>query len=412
MSRVLAQLMGAAEPQFRAQLLRLEQAAGLPGADIRLMMEVVTGTRAKIHELGLDPQDTTGKELYNALQNRLLKDEIRVRAGLNIRADNTPDAVLEAVQKRLEKLSVPTQTFVVKQSVMRALLKKLQPKATMKKLGYRSMDSMIKHEPAAQLLAAATMIESKEWQKKRLDAYKKLKSRDFEVKKASFHLPRTKHWPEIAADYLKTTKHNLLPVPELGAVIILPLEHDLPGLAITTVLLSVDSLNDMRSLGSYLKLQQVRPDFGQAFAEAIQSEPMANAELAGQALPWKMVQWFYGRGHSEYYPEAFEPHVQAEDLTWHEAERVLSESHAALEFWEGNQLLALVDGKHTISLNMLDVALSVCNGLSYSQRVVQHMRTSLSRELLARYLHQGNLHAMLLGQLDAQLAPELAYGET
>jgi hypothetical protein len=60
---------------------------------------------------------------------------------------------------------------------------------------------------------------------------------------------------------------------------------------------------------------------------------------------------------------------------------------------------------------MLDVALSVCNGLSYSQRVVQHMRTSLGRELFARYLHQGNLHEMLLGQLDGQLAPELAYGE-
>jgi hypothetical protein len=37
------------------------------------------------------------------------------------------------------------------------------------------------------------------------------------------------------------------------------------------------------------------------------------------------------------------------------------------------------------------------------------MRLTLSRELLARYLHQDNLHALLLGKLDEQLAPELAF---
>jgi hypothetical protein len=197
----------------------------------------------------------------------------------------------------------------------------------------------------------------------------------------------------------------------LGAVVFVPMTHDLPGLAITTMLLAIDSVNDMRSLGSYLKLQQVRPDYGELFAAAIQNEPMTAAELVGQPLPWKMVQWFYGRGHSEYYPEAFEPHVQAEDLSWHDAETVLAELHPALEFWQGNQLLALVDGQHTVSLNMLDVALSVCNGLSYSDRVAHHMRLNLGRELMARYLHHDNLHALLLGQLDEQLAPELAYGE-
>jgi hypothetical protein len=411
MSRVLAQLMGAAEPTFRSQLLQLEKAAGLPGADIRLMMEIVNETRNKIRELGLDPQDTTGKELYGALKNRLLQDEIQVRAGLNIRADNSPEAVLEAVRKKLDKLQLPTETFVVKQSVIRTMLKKLQPKQTMKKLGYRSLDSMIKHEPAAVVLAAAVMIESQEWQRKRLAAYKKLKSSDFEVRKASFFMPTTKHWPEVAAEYVAKTKHNILAVPELGAVVFVPMTHDLPGLAITTMLLAIDSVNDMRSLGSYLKLQQVRPDYGELFAAAIQNEPMTAAELVGQPLPWKMVQWFYGRGHSEYYPEAFEPHVQAEDLSWHDAETVLAELHPALEFWQGNQLLALVDGQHTVSLNMLDVALSVCNGLSYSDRVAHHMRLNLGRELMARYLHHDNLHALLLGQLDEQLAPELAYGE-
>jgi hypothetical protein len=409
MSRVLAQILGAAEPTFRQQISKLEQAAGLPGADIRLMMQVVNETRHKLRDLNLDSHDTTGQELYAALQQRLIDDEGRVRTALGLTEDATAIDTLEAVKHYLEKLEIHTHSFVVKQSVMRALLKKLQPKATMKKLGYRSMESMLKHEPVAQLLAATSILESHDWQQKRHDAYKKLKASDFEVKKASFYVPQTKQWPTIAASYTAAHKHNIMALPELGAVVILPLKQDMPSLAITALLLAINSVNDIRSVGSYLKLQQVRPDFGKVFAATIQHEPVTIAELAGEPLPWKVVQWFYGHDHSSYHPEVFEPHVQPEDLSWHDGEDVLAGVHPAMEFWQGGQMLALLDSGKPVSLNLLDVALSVCNGLDYSDRIVHHMRETLSRELLARYLHQGNLQALLLGKLDEQLAPELAF---
>jgi hypothetical protein len=402
--------MGAAEPTFRSQLQRLEQAAGLPGADIRLMMHVINETRVKIRQLGLDPHDTTGPELYTALQSRLQDDETRIRTALGLEEGASASDVIAASKKYLSGISVRTHSFVIKQPAMRALIKKLKPNATMKKLGYRSMDSMLKHETPAQLLAATIMVESHDWQLKRLEAYKRLKATDFEVRKTTFCAPTAKHWPEIAAHYTQQHKHNLMALPELGAVVLLPLEHDLQGLAITTLMLSVQSVNDMRALGSYLKLQQVRPDFGTVFAESIQHEPIAATELAGEPLPWKVVQWFYGHGHSEYHPEAFEPHVQPEDLTWHEAEDVLVDLHPAMEFWQGGQLLALLDhAQQPVSLNLLDVALGVCNGVGYADRIVHHMRLNLGRELLARYLHQDNLQALLLGKLDAQLAPEVAF---
>lgn len=409
MSRVLAQLIGAAEPSFRSQLQRLEQASGLPGADIRLMMQVVNETRTKIRELGLDPHDTTGPELFAALQTRLGEDEARVRQALGLAEGATSTEVLVAVKHFLDKLDLNIDSFVVKQPVMRSLLKKLQPKSTMKHLGYRSMDSMLKHEPVAQLLAAATICESREWHQHRLEAYKKLSGNDFEAKKVSFFVPTAKSWPGVAAKYTAVQKHNLITLSELGAIILLPLEQDMPALAVTTLLLSLGSLNDIRSLGSYLKLQQVRPDFGKLFASAMLHEPLTEAELAGEQLPWKVVQWFYGHGHSAYHPDVFEPHVQAEDLQWHDAEDVLAGLHPALEFWQNSQLLALLDGGQPVSLNLLDVALGVCNRLDYSQRVVHHMREHLGRELLARYLHQENLQDMLLGKLDSQLAPEVAF---
>ncbi|HSX06893.1 MAG TPA: hypothetical protein VLG92_04175 [Candidatus Saccharimonadia bacterium] len=409
MSRVLAQLLGASEPAFRLQLQQLERAAGMPGADIRLMMEVINNTRDKIRMLGLDPHDTTGPELYGALKSRLNDDETRVRAALNLTPETTSENVLAAVKNHLDKMPLRTQTFVVKQAAIRAILKKLQPKHTMKYLGYRSLDSMLKHEPVPQLLAAVSITESREWNRRRLLTYKKLTSHDFEVRRASFYVPTTKQWPTLSKNHVAHHKHNLLTLPEVGAVVLLPLDHDLPGLAITTLLLAINSLNEMRSLGSYLKLQQVRPDFGEVFATALNTEPKAGINLVGESLPWKMIQWFYGSSHTDYHPEVFEPHVQPEDLTWHEAEDVLAGLHQALEFWQGNQLLALLDGSKAVSLNILDVALNVCNGLDYSQRIAHHMQMGLGRELMARYLHQDNLQAMLLGKLDEQLAPEPAF---
>lgn len=410
MSRVLAELMGATEPTFRAQLMRLEQAAGLPGADIRLMVQVVNQTRDKIRELGLDPHDTTGPELFAALQTRLREDEARIRGVMGLGQDAPALDVLEAVKHYLEKLDLDTRSFVVKQSVMRQLLKKLQPRATMKKLGYRSLESMLKHEPAPLLLAAAVICESRDWHHHRLELYKKLGASDFETKPVHFYVPTAKHWPSLAAKYLAQQKHNILVISELGSVVMLPIEQDMPGLAITSLLLAIGSINDIRTRGSFLKLQQVRPDFGKLFAETMLHEPMTEAQLAGEQLPWKIVQWFYGHGHSAYHPEAFEPHVQPEDLTWHDAEKVLGGLHPALEFWQDSQLLALLDDGQPVSLNVLDVALGVCNELNYATRVVHHMRENLSRELLARYLHQENLQALLLGKLDQQLAPEVAFG--
>ena len=409
MARVLAELLGATEPAFRQQIQRLEQAAGLPSADIKLMLQIVNETRAKIRELGLDPHDTTGPELFGALQERLRQDEARVREAMGVLTVSGPTELLEAVKVKIDKLDAHTHAFVIKQSAMRTLLKKLQPKATMKKLGYRSMDSMLKHEPVPQLLAATMLSESRDWHKKRYDAYRKLSAQDFETKKISVYVPAAKQWPKLAAAHTAHYKHNMLALSELGAIVLLPISEDLPGLAITTMLLSIEAVNDIRSRSSFLKLQQVRPDFGEVVRASMLKEPVTEAELAGEQLPWKVVQWFYGHGHSEYHPDVFEPHVQPEDLQWHDAETVLAGIHPTLEFWQNSQLLALLDSGQPVSLNLLDVALTVCNGLDYGQRVVYHMRSSLSRELMARYLHQGNLQAMLAGKLDQQLAPEVAF---
>lgn len=409
MSRVLADILGADESAFRLGLQRFERVAGSPQADIRLMLQVEQQVRAKLSALGLDVAATTGPELFHALQERLKSDELRVRKSLGIKEDATNSDILAAVQTYLTQQAASTSVFAVKPTAMRAILKKLKPKATMKALGYRSMESMFKHESIPQLLAATQIVESTEWQHARLEAYGKLQAKDFELRKVSYTLPVTKRWPALAKMHTERHRHNLIVLAELGSIVFLPLEVALPGLTILTILLATQALNDIRSRSALLKLQQVRPDFGVVVQSAVQAEPMTDVEFGGQKLSWKLIHWFYGSQHAPYYPELFEPHLQEDDFRWFDPHAVLEKLDQDLAFWRGSHELALLDHQDVVSLNILDVALGVCNQLDYANRLLHNMREALGRELMARYLHHGNLQTMLEQTMGEQLAPELTF---
>ncbi|QQS18468.1 hypothetical protein IPL68_07890 [Candidatus Saccharibacteria bacterium] len=110
-----------------------------------------------------------------------------------------------------------------------------------------------------------------------------------------------------------------------------------------------------------------------------------------------------------YNPEVFEPHVQPDDLFLHDVGSALESLHPVLTFWQETEALGLLDGSDAVSLNILDVALGVCNGLAYGERVLRHMREALKRELFARYVQQDNLQQMLGSTLGRKLAPEIEF---
>jgi len=405
MTRVLSELLGAKEPGFRLGLRQLEQAGGAPNADIRLSAEVGQSVRRALNELGLDQHDTTGPELYNALLERAKQDDAVVRELLGLKpADN--DLNLR-VQRLLTKLETPKKVFALKSSAAKRLLKKNPPKKAMKQLGYRSVDSMLKHEPAALIYGAATITESPTWHRQLLQCYKQLAPADFESRDVAVLAPANKRWDSLSAGYVADVKHNILTFKELGAVVILPLPADaVDGASLAVTLLAMHAVNDVRITSAYLKLHQVRPDFGVVLAKAARSEPYTQATLLGQALPWRLIHRYFARTPEAYNPELFEPHVQPEDLEWRPAERSLAELHDRLEFWGRTAYLGLLDHGDAISLNLTDTVLNFCNKLPYEQRVVHYFRDHLWHELMMRYLHQDSLEQAVHEQLGYELVDE------
>jgi len=408
MTRFLSVALGASEPAFSQSVQQLEHAAGRPGTDIRLTADIMRRTREKIAQLGLDPQDTTARELYSQLQERLRQDEQKVRAALNISADAQPDAIIAGIQKFLAGHDIPKSSFALKTSVAKKLLKKKPPKLAMKRLGYRSLDSMLKHEAPANLFAAALMCEPASWHKSFREQYAKLTPSDFETRPMAITHPTSKKWVALAHDFVAAEHHNILSFRELGAVVLLPIDHAVDGLAITTLLLTLEEMNGIRAHSSYAKLQQVKPDFGKRLQQSSVTEPLTSAQLAGQPVPWRMIQRYYARFTEAYHPEIFEPHVQPEDLQWISGEKTLAQLEPTLAFWEGGESLGLLDESGSIvSCNALDVALGYVNHLPFQDRIVHFVRDNIWHELMMRYLNQENLEAAVHRQLSAELGDSL-----
>lgn len=67
MSRILGELLGNDHPRFLVTLEEFEKASGRSGIDIRLLADITETAHKAMRSLGLDPKDTSAKELHHTL---------------------------------------------------------------------------------------------------------------------------------------------------------------------------------------------------------------------------------------------------------------------------------------------------------------------------------------------------------
>ncbi len=389
MTRVLAELLGAEQPSFSVIVQKLEQIAGRPSKDIRLTNEIAHIARDKIRALGLDPSDTTGQELYQALLGRFESDEVLARKALSITDEAGSTEVIQAVKRYVQAQAPKQEAFAIKNSVAKQLFKKVPPKRTMKQLGYRSLDSMLKHESPAQVYVAAHLCESATWKKKYIDQYSKLQSKDFEQRQITIASPSTTRWITFVGQ-VTSNQLQVFAVKEFGATVVLA-RPDTNVSVLHAVTLLIEAYNDITSATSYLKLQQVKPEFGVAIRNVANTEPLTNTELGDKPVPWRVVHQYYARFKDRYNPVIFEPHVRSSDLRWLQHERILENLHPAFEFWQDTKYAGYIHNKDMVSLNIFDIASDFYQKTLYPNRKIQALQRTLWQELMIRYLNHSNI---------------------
>lgn len=408
MTRWLSEVLQAPEPAFRHSLRKLEAANGHPNTDIRFSVAAQQEAGAKLRELGLDPRDTTAKELYHALQARIADDDarlvkrLRTEAAQHVSAEGrVDDGLVRVVRQAASKQAC----LALKAASLKALLRAQTPKKAMRQLGYRSLDSLLKHESPALIVAAAWLTEGDAWQRRWIDQYAKLKPNDFETRPLSVLQPTGKKWPALAAQVARDRQHNLLVFKELATMVVLPLPDEAPsGAATASLALALHALNDIRASSSFLKLSQVRPDFGQQVKTVAIDEPRLLARELDEPVAWRLIQNFYSRLQDKEELVAFGPHVTAEDLDWDDVEQTLAEIEPRFAFWQRSGHLAWLHQRAPVSLNLVDVALNYCNARSFEHRLTHYFQQSIRHELLLHYLKHDTVEQTVL----AELAPAAA----
>lgn len=409
MSASLRELLDAKEPLFSLAIKQLEEASGREGYDVRLAAEITHKMRSCILALGLDPDDTTGPELYAALMVKIQADNARL-AGLVGCTD--PDDIHEAIPKLVElirKSQISRSCWVLKRSVAKRLLKRMPPKQLMKHLGYRSIDSMLKRENIDEIYTAIRFSEGDTW----LNAYNELLRTivpsDFETREISL-IVMDKKYTDLARSFTEKKRHYITHTKEMGTVVVLPAKQQkVKGITLTSLALLLHYINEVQLYSVFFKLKQVLPHFGEVVVETLIADPAAAAQIAGQPIHWRVIQRYFGKlKDAENHPEIFEPHVQPEDLHWRKAEELLAEIDPDMTFWVGQEYVAkLFDGR-PLSFNLIDTALSYSNGELYHTFYNFHFRESLWNELFSRYMGVQNLRNQVLRQLNNHsVAPEM-----
>lgn len=403
MCKLIADLVGADRRIVGEMVQRLERASGLPGVDIRLTGEIYGRTHMKMRELGLDPNDTTGKELYQALMNLADLHDSFVAKRLGIQDRQKTDEVAEAVANLLNRMHIPKHAWILKGATIKRMLKANPPKSLMHSLHYRSVDSMVKRESPRLLLVMAQHTETKHWHERWAAAVKKLTPSDFESREITIHYLDELKWS--AALQAANTSHqaNTFYSVEAGYIMITPIPNrSTRGQCLMLLLVALHYVHEIRAYSTYVKFHQMSGQFTDKLADISRHRHGDHAAIAGQSLHWRIVHRYYGTSRRILHPEVFDPHVQPEDLWYRKAESLLYRIEPALHFWHNLDYIGLPRTDGSISFNLLDVLYNLAGAVPYESRANYHQRDALWNEMLTRYIDQRPLERQLLSHLDEQ----------
>lgn len=408
MAKILRDLLDATEPIFSMSIKQLEKASGDTAEDARLIGEITEKMAGVMRTLKLDPRDTTGHELYKALLARVAADNLRIT---KLIGGTDPDDVNEMVPLMVDavnKMKMHRTAWVLKHSVAKQLLKQMPPKKLMAHLGYRSIDSMLKHEDIDEIYTALRFSEGAEWLNEYNELFKTVKPSDFETRDIRVLVMDHDKYVDLAEHFVEKKLHNITHTKELGVIVVVPMHHRrMKGITLKSLPLLFHYINEIRLYSAFFKLKQVKRNFGEIVVTTLIADPGKASQMAGQNVHWRVIQRYFGKFKDENHPEAFTPHVHPEDLHWRHATDMLCELDPEMRFWHEMDYVARIYDGTPVTVNLMDVSLSYSNEMSYKNRYVYHFRESLWNEIFMRYMGKKNLETQILQQLDNDtIAPE------
>ena len=408
MGKILRDLLNAEEPLFSQSVRQLEKASGNHGADTRLIGDILAAAHDRLRKMRLDPADSTGKEIYQALMNRVALDNTRLAGVIGATEPENIAHMVPLMVKAANSVPFSRKVFVLKHSAAKKLLKKMPPKNLIKTLGYKNLDDMLAGEDFDELYTALRFSEGPEWLIDYNELFKTIKSSDYEERDLRIVVMNHDKYVGLAEHFVKKKLHNVTHSKELGVIVVVPMrQKTMRGLALKSLPLLLHYMNELKLYSTFFKAHSKRKNFGEIVVNTLIADPGKASQIVGHDIHWRVIQRYFGKLEGEDHPEAFQPHVQPEDLHWRRAEDLLFHIDPELEFWKDLDYVALQCDGFPVAFNLFDVSFAYSNREPYERRYAYHFRESLWNEFFIRYMGFPNLNHQVLQQLDNDMiAPE------
>jgi len=394
MSKLIGQLLGSDERELSSLIKRLESVCIQPGVDTRLTAEIITLSREKSRQLGLDTRISTKKELYYALLAKAETDGETLRSKLGITAKTMPVEAAELIAKSTEKLLKKELVVCMQSPAVRKVLKAVPPKKTMRSLHFRSIESVLKRENPLVVYALAMRLEDKSWHTQVRARLKRLQPR--EAKEAPVQVLSL---PEIWLEKLKTANFDTIiqPVPEIGSLLILPsMPLEIKGSVLLTASLVLQAAQRMAVDSLPYRTQALTTSYEDLLPSIAAGETYELESIHGLTPSWQAVfQLLAGNQKRRQIDFDF----MLSDLEWQSTETRLAGLASELDFWVNTHYLGFPTEALPVSMHVVDVAANLVMGRGYQDHITTHLRASLWNELQLRYLKQENLERQIVAQV-------------
>ncbi len=408
MGKFLKELLNAEEPLFTQSIRELEKASGSHAADVKLVGDILATAHDRMRKMKLDPSDSTGKEVYQALMNRVAIDNIRLAKVIGATEPENIEHMVPLMVKAANSVEFPRKVFVLKHASAKKMLAKMPPKNLIKTLGYSTLDEMLAGENFDELYTALRFSEGPEWLESYDELFKTVTVKDYEERDLKIVVMDQKKYVDLAEHFVKKKLHNVTHTKELGVIVVVPMKQKtMRGLALKSLPLLLHYMNEIKLYSTFFKAHSHRKKFGEIVVETLIADPGNASQIVGNHIHWRVIQRYFGKLEGEEHPEAFQPHVQPEDLHWRRAEDLLFHIDPELEFWKDLDFVGLTYDKFPVAFNLFDISFAYSNREPYERRYAYHFRESLWNELFIRYMGFPNLKHQVLQQLDNDMiAPE------
>lgn len=382
MSRHLAYLLDKPEILVESAVKELEHFSGWQSIDVRLLADINHKVRAKTKELGLDPDDTTGPELYHALLAKAEQDEQKLE-----------HLSSEQLIKKIARAHRPYRVYALKHSVAKDVLRHHPPRRLMKHLHYRSIDSMLRRENIAELYTVLPAVESSRWLGVFWKDLAKLQPSDFDSHEIELINMPKERWDSL------NQKLGVSNLALLGTVVVWPNVGSKMSLSVQVA----QNISLLRAECAYIKHHQVEADFGKRLVDTLQNGLKEPLKVARMPISWVAIFRHYGKRHPSEHTEFFGPHLLHEDIKVHHPLHTLAKVSPVFAWWQGLEYVAKKAEKGVVSLNLADVLAS--RSKPYDQRNANYANESLWHEFIVRYLQHPAVEQRIMGQLEPQTIP-------